>query len=236
MNLLERAHERFVYPRRIERLSSVVARLVPARARILDVGSGDGALGAAVARERPDVSVTGVDVLVRPQTAIPTAEFDGRHLNHEHDSFDAALLMDVLHHAEAPMQLLADTARVAQVVIVKDHLLEGALAGATLRVMDRTGNAPHGVALPYRYWTREQWQKAFAEVQLKPTVWIERMGIYPWPTGLLFDRSLHFIAKLERRSALHSVEARRNARTESNPVRPRPIENAIAEQIGHVMS
>jgi SAM-dependent methyltransferase len=226
VNLLERAHERFVYPRRIERLSSLVARLVPADALVLDVGSGDGALGAAVARERPDVSVTGVDVLVRPETAIPTTRFDGRHLDHERDSFDAALLMDVLHHADAPMQLLAETARVAQMVIVKDHLLEGALAGATLRLMDRTGNAPHGVALPYRYWTRPQWQQAFAKVQLEPTVWIERLGIYPWPAGLLFDRSLHFVAMLERSAW--------NARAESQPVRQRPVVKRITEHNGQV--
>lgn len=200
MNLLERAHRRLVYPRRIERLSEHVAALLPAGARVLDVGSGDGELAAAVARRRPDVEIVGVDVLVRPQAAIPTGAFDGRHLDDENDSVDVALLVDVLHHAEAPVELLADVRRVARAIVVKDHLLEGPLAERTLRLMDRTGNARHGVALPYRYWTRARWHEVFAELELEPLVWNERLQYYPWPARLVFERSLHFIARLERRT------------------------------------
>ncbi len=199
MNLIERAHERLVYPRRIERLSEHVEALLPRGARVLDIGSGDGAVGAAIARRRPDVEVEGVDVLVRPQTAIPTRPFDGRHLDEANDSVDVALLVDVLHHAEEPVELLAEARRVAPVIVIKDHLLEGRLAERTLRLMDWTGNARYGVGLPYAYWTRARWHEVFTELRLEPIEWNERLGLYPGPARLVFDRSLHFIARLERR-------------------------------------
>ena len=203
MKPVERLHERVIYPRRISRLSEVLARLLPERARVLDIGSGDGALATAIARRRPDVAFEGVDVLVRPGVAIPTEEFDGRVLPHGDESYDAALLVDVVHHAEAPVELLAEARRVSrEAVVIKDHLLEGVLAERTLRAMDRTGNERYGVALPFAYWPRERWRAVFDELALTPTAWEERLGIYPWPASLVFDRSLHFAARLEKRGAI----------------------------------
>ena len=55
------------------------------------------------------------------------------------------------------MILLRETVRVArQVIVIKDHLLKGAFAYSTLRLMDWVGNARHDVALPYNYWTSAQ--------------------------------------------------------------------------------
>ena len=106
----------------------------------------------------------------------------------------------MVHHAEAPVELLAEARRVAaRAVVLKDHLVEGPLAHQTLRLMDRTGNARYGVALPYAYWTRQRWLKVLEELELTPTEWTERLSIYPWPASLVFDRSLHFLARLEPR-------------------------------------
>ena len=198
MSVLERVHGRFVYPRRIARLAEELARAVPPGAHVLDVGSGDGAVAIALMRIRPDVRVDGVDVLIRPETAIPTQQFDGRTLPHADDSFDVAMLVDVVHHAAEPLRLLGEARRVARRgLVLKDHLLEGPLAEWTLRLMDRTGNARHGVALRFDYWPRERWNAVFAELGLTPSRWVERLGLYPWPASLAFDRSLHFIARLE---------------------------------------
>ena len=41
--------------------------------------------------------------------------------------------------------------------MIKDHTLNGLFAGPTLRLMDKIGNARHGVALPYNYWPRQKW-------------------------------------------------------------------------------
>jgi SAM-dependent methyltransferase len=199
MSLLERLHERRVFPRRLRVLSERLAPLIPSEARALDLGAGDGSLAEAILRCRPDIAFRGLDVLVRPWTSIPVEPFDGSTIPAADGSFDVVLLVDVLHHASRPATLLAEALRVSRrFVILKDHLCEGFLATTTLTVMDRIGNARHGVALPGRYWSRRQWLEAFARIGVEADIWIDRLGLYPWPADWIFERSLHFIARLRR--------------------------------------
>ena len=77
------------------------------------------------------------------------------------------MLVDVLHQTDDPMNLLREAVRVArQAIVIKDHLLQGAFAYPTLRFMDWVGNARHGVALPYNYWTPAEWHGAFDKLGL----------------------------------------------------------------------
>jgi hypothetical protein len=64
--------------------------------------------------------------------------------------------------------------------------------------MDWVGNAHHGVALRYDYWTEAQWTTAFHEVGLILSQLRRRLGLYLWPARLLFERGLHFVAVFER--------------------------------------
>lgn len=198
MSWIERLHAGWIAGRRVTILSALLAPLVPTRARILDVGCGDGRLAATLARLRPDVTVHGVDVLVRPDAAIPVDGFDGDRIPAGDGSVDVVLLVDVLHHAEDPEALLREAARVAPVVLVKDHLREGWLAGPTLRFMDGVGNRRFGVALPHHYWRRQEWAAAFRRIGLSVQDWNEEVPLYPFPASLLFGRSLHFVARLEQ--------------------------------------
>jgi hypothetical protein len=63
--------------------------------------------------------------------------------------------------------------------------------------MDWVGNAPHGVALPYNYWQEDQWKSEFKKLRLTLAEWKSDLGLYPVPFCWLFDRQLHFIARLE---------------------------------------
>ena len=108
------------------------------------------------------MTITGIDVLVRPETNIEVTEFDGRTIPFGDDAFDAVTFVDVLHHTDDATALLREAARVASTaVVIKDHLAEGFLAKPTLRAMDWVGNASFGVALPYNYWTTAEWHRAF---------------------------------------------------------------------------
>jgi hypothetical protein len=92
--------------------------------------------------------------------------------------------------------LLAEAARVAPLVIIKDHISETPFPRALLRFMDRTGNARFDVSLRYRYWSRKRWGEAFAALGPVIEVWIGRLGVYPASVPWLFDGSLHFAAGL----------------------------------------
>lgn len=196
--MLHRTH-RLVYGRRIVVLARHLAEMLPANASVLDVGSGDGLLARRVMDQRPDITVVGVDVVARASSHIPVTLFDGVTLPFEARTFHAAMMVDVLHHAADQDRLLAEMVRVVQsAIVIKDHLLHGVLAGPTLAFMDWVGNARFGVPLPYSYWTEEQWSRAFADLRLTVTERRTALGLYPWPASLLFERGLHFIARLER--------------------------------------
>ncbi len=194
-------HEKLVHQNRVHTLATAIAELLPTDAKTLDVGSGDGELDRHLAELRPDVQIQGVDVLVRAGTRIPVRAFDGTRIPDADDSFDVVLLIDVLHHTTDPVVLLKEARRVARhSVIIKDHCRDGLLAGPTLRFMDWVGNARHGVALPYNYWPRSRWLATFRELKLDIEEWRPKLGLYAAPAGWLFDRSLHFLARLSARA------------------------------------
>ena len=190
-------HQKLVAGRRVRVLAAHLSALVPRGARILDVGCGDGLIDHLISSQRPDVSIQGIDVLVRKNTHIPVKHFDGTTIPYPYGSYDAVMLIDVLHHTVDPMVMLNEAQRVAHTVLIKDHFRDGFLANSTLRLMDWVGNARHGVALPYNYWSKRQWSSAFESRHLKQAEIRTSLKLYPWPVSLIFERTLHFVARLE---------------------------------------
>ena len=203
MSLVGGLHANLVFGRRIRVLARHIAPLLPRDASVLDVGCGDGLLGRTIRSLRPDLALTGMDVLVRPRTHIPVQEFDGLTLPLDKMAVDVVLLVDVLHHADDPMRLLKEAARVArQAIVIKDHVQAGWLDRQTLRIMDWTGNAAHGVALPYNYWSAKEWTLALQRIGAAIDSWKTDLGLYPWPASAIFGRNLHFVARVGAGPAL----------------------------------
>jgi ubiquinone/menaquinone biosynthesis C-methylase UbiE len=197
---LNRLHGAAVFNRRVQVLARHLADAIPNRGTVLDLGCGDGSVAVALMKLRPDLRIEGVDVMIRPQTHIPVTQYDGTTLPFADGSFDYVTIVDVLHHTEDSASVLTEAARVArQGIVIKDHLLEGVLAGPTLRLMDWVGNRGHGVVLPYNYLSSKQWQEAFFKAQLTTVSNAEQLGLYPAPFSWLFDRRLHFVALLAPR-------------------------------------
>jgi SAM-dependent methyltransferase len=200
MKILEHIHAKHIEYRRARVLSNRLAEVIPDRFDVLDVGCGDGLVARMICEKRIDIHFRGLDVLVREHTYIPVECFNGEVIPYDDASFDGVMFVDVLHHTYDPMVLLREATRVARKsVVIKDHNLEGVLAEPTLRTMDWIGNARHGVSLPYNYWTKRRWLDAINELGLEIGFWKASLGLYPWPVTCLFDRSLHFVARLDVR-------------------------------------
>jgi SAM-dependent methyltransferase len=192
-----KAHDKAVFKRRIQVLAQALADFLPKNARVLDVGCGSGTLAKVIMTLRPDVTIEGIDVLVRPNTEIPVTEFDGNTIPWPDQHFDVALIVDVLHHTDDPVRVMAEARRVTKRgIVVKDHFRDGLFAGGTLRFMDWFGNAAHGVRLPYNYLSNAEWRKAWKKLGLRVDGLVDQLGLYPPPFSWLFDRKLHFVARL----------------------------------------
>ena len=199
MRLVEKIHERYIFGRRIGKLAAHFARVIPLGARVLDVGCGDGALARLIMKQRPDVKIDGIDVLIREKTHISVQRFDGHTIPYPSGAFELVMFADVLHHTADPEILLREAIRVcSDAIVLKDHTAEGLLAHPTLRFMDKVGNARHGINLPFNYWTETHWLEVFRSLGLNVSTWIKQLGLYPLPVNWLFGRSLHFLAVLSK--------------------------------------
>jgi SAM-dependent methyltransferase len=202
LSLLKRAHGRAVFGRRVRVLSDFLAARVPSGASVLDIGCGDGAIASSITQKNPSVSVRGIEFAPRPTCLIECAPFDGVTIPHASASFDVCMFVDVLHHApdrQGIAGLLSEACRVSRrFILIKDHLSESRFDFKTLQFMDWVGNRPHGVALPYNYQSRAEWDRYFLQACLTIQSWCDRIPIYPFPFSALFGRGLHFVAMLEK--------------------------------------
>lgn len=195
--ILGKAHNRLVFRRRIVVLAEYLGAMIPPGSRILDIGCGDGTLDRLLMERSGEIQIEGAEILPRESCAIPCHAFDGMKLPFPDKSFDGCMFVDVLHHASDAAAILREARRVAnRFVLIKDHLAENRFAHLRLRFMDWVGNRPHGVSLPYNYFSARQWSEIFQEVGLEPESTEHEVPLYPPPFSGVFGTGLHFISKL----------------------------------------
>ena len=196
--MLETIHEKHTFNRRIQVLSQHVAELIEPGSSILDVGCGDGQISELILNQVPDSKIEGIDVMSRSVSSIKVTEYDGLNFPFEDNSFDTIVFVDVLHHASDASRVLTEAGRVAKnTIIIKDHLTDGFLNEPFLKFMDYVGNKRHGVALPYDYWSESKWRSEFDRLSWQVDEWNTSLNIYSPLYSWLFDRNLHFVAKLK---------------------------------------
>jgi SAM-dependent methyltransferase len=197
VTLFNRVHDGYVHRRRTDVLATRLSQLLPRDAEVVDIGTGDGLIAKKVLDLRPDLRLKATEVLVRPDQHVPVEPFDGRTLPFADDAFDAAMLVDVLHHTDDVVGLLGEAKRVSRgLIVLKDVMAEGALSRETLHLMERLANTAHGISIPDTFWRKDEWDDAFARLGLTVESWNGRLGLYPFPASLVFERRFHFIALL----------------------------------------
>ena len=198
------------YPYYRLQVTDYIARLLPdidplgAPLEVIDVGSGDGYLGAVLQSFRPGTRVTGVETHVRALTrpGFEPVVFDGRRLPFGDRTFDVAILSNVLHHADDQPALFAETCRVTRRrVIIKDHLARHALDRWKLAALDIAGNRRFGADTQGDYLDREQWTSMFARVPSARVTWYEGLSFRTGPLELAFGNELEVLFAVDLETA-----------------------------------
>lgn len=188
--------ETLVSDRRAHVLGDALAPVLAGHARIVDIGCGDGRLARRLGEHLPQSRIVATDVLPA-SGGIPRVRCDGSRLPFASGSFDAALLVDVLHHAEDPVATLGEAVRVSRrTVVIKDHLRFGRWSAWVLAAMDWFGNRPHDVRLGYRYLSWPEWERLFERLRLRVGGVTVGIALYPAPFNLLFRPNWQFVVKL----------------------------------------
>jgi SAM-dependent methyltransferase len=175
-------------------IGSRVAPFVHPGWEVLDLGSGTGQISRWLARRAG----------IRPTMADVT-EFDNRVLDHpylllrdplhvpvEDGSFDAVMMLFVLHHLERwgeQERLVREAARVARRRLILIEDTPTSEAGRVLNVAwDWVLNRRHGIPTPFTFRTVEGWRRVFAREGLR----VLHTDTYRarWPTLMTYHHTL----------------------------------------------
>jgi methionine biosynthesis protein MetW len=132
----------------------LIARLVPAGARVLDLGCGNGELLALLSRERQcsgyGVEIADANVLACAQRGVNVLQLNLEEglAMFEDQSFDVVLQLDTMQHLRNTEKMLRETARVGRIGIVS--FPNFAHWPNRLRVVG--GRMPVTKALPYQWY------------------------------------------------------------------------------------
>lgn len=164
------SHQKLSHNRRIDYLSKlfigVISELNLKNMSVLDIGCGDMSIAENLMTSIPEVSkMTCLDTYPLPDNLEGDKKwdkyvaFDGKNMPFEDNSFDVAILCDVLHHDFENVQyILQEAYRVSKYVIIKDHFEYTWVSRQTLRLMDFIGNWGYGVSVPDRYFSQKTYQ------------------------------------------------------------------------------
>lgn len=130
------------YHRGVNKYRRLISHLpsVGEQTRMLDLGAGEGYVGAAFRRNH-EADVVLADVIDLNRTDLPHVRYDGRRLPFDDDAFDVTLLVFVLHHSASPEDVLQEALRVTKgTVVIWESIYDTTFDRRVLEVLDRWVN------------------------------------------------------------------------------------------------
>lgn len=138
-----------------------LARVIPHRSRVLDVGCGDGFIAHHLSALL-GTDVIGLDVCERASARIEYLRYDGTSFPAMNGSFDAVLMCYVLHHAQDQRAVLLESRRVLReggLVIVYEDIPQNGWDRAVCLTHDRMWRRRTG---PCTFRREREWRALFA--------------------------------------------------------------------------
>jgi ubiquinone/menaquinone biosynthesis C-methylase UbiE len=145
------------------------ANFIPSKSKFLDLGCGSGTIGKEFQRYF-DSEILGIDIIDNRIGDFPFKKYNGDNLSFLDDnSFDVVLINFVLHHCKNPKELLKESKRVSNnMIVLYENLPEGIISKFMCFI--------HGVSFAKLYqknlangkfFTRKEWEEIFEKLGLE---------------------------------------------------------------------
>ncbi|MDP2734932.1 MAG: methyltransferase domain-containing protein [bacterium] len=160
---------------RAERKIGVFQDFVRKGEKVLDIGAGGGWIGGKL-REMTGAQVTLLDVADFNRTDLPLVLYDGATIPFPDSSFDATLLLYVLHHCQDPLVVLKEAVRVSKGnIIILEDTFTSRFDRAFVCLHDFTGNLPgilfrgpeEQINMPLHFKSVKAWEEMFRKLGCK---------------------------------------------------------------------
>lgn len=162
--------------RRAKNYSNFLRNVIETKSKIIDVGLGDGTVAKQIGKDF-NSKVIGIDVVDYNTTDIPLYIYDGKNINFKENSFDIALIIQVLHHCEDPIPVLKEAKRITKnKIIILEDVCTSFIHKIIACAYDFIMNIRHPVKTPFNFKREEEWTEIFKELNLK----ILEMKKYPY--------------------------------------------------------
>ncbi|MEP2102495.1 MAG: methyltransferase domain-containing protein [Parasphingorhabdus sp.] len=129
---------------------------------LLEVGSGPGSV-VEVFREQ-GLDVTALDIADNSITDdLKPIVYDGDEMPFENRSFDAALLLTMLHHTPNPEHILREAARVSKRLIIMEDIYDTPVQAAYTKLTDKITNMEF-IGHPHSNRSHAEWLETFGRL------------------------------------------------------------------------
>lgn len=167
---LKMAFERYFNPVYKRKLVEYVVSLCDDNSTILDVGCDDGSVASMMMEINPSLKIVGIDIQSNRPSKIPRKIYDGKKIPYPDNSFDAVMVLDVLHHTKDILPVLREIRRVSRNhIILKDHMTYGTFSEYMISFSDFIANVPFGIKCAFNFPSPERWNSYFNKLGLKVT-------------------------------------------------------------------
>jgi SAM-dependent methyltransferase len=166
----------------------------------LDVGVREGEMTRSIYKAAKD-KISDMQTLDIYSTSHPTFKhtvYDGKTMPFPESNFCVVSFIDVLHHIEDIVSLLAQARRVTKkYILIKDHRYEKRWELNSLKIQDWFGNVNTGCPLPHNFLKDGEWQKIFDYLNLKVLGLKRSVNFrHPFPFNVIYPSRLHFLCLL----------------------------------------
>ncbi len=197
VQLIDQFNQNVLFPWRRDKVVSELAPFLKSGDTVLDFGCGYGDVAHELA-VRTETKVVGIEITTYGRKAsIPRILYDGTHLPLKDNSFDGAVMVDMLHHTRDVKETLRKVARTARrFLLIKDMKYRTRLGFEILKFADLWTNGPDPSAyIPNNFLTWKQWKDIFDELDLSISYYKPLFRLIP------FDpiQYLNFIVLLEKK-------------------------------------